>query len=439
MPPIGWSQQGLGTILWDGQCCSSGNTSSPAFLLVHAAVQEPFPKTRGVLNNLVLLSDSDREKSNWWTEQVNLWKQWSLVAPTNWIKITLDVSVWGWRAVCNSVTTEWPWSQNETLFQINYLQSSSPLVFPEGPPTSSNSLSLHGQYFSHFLLQSQRRDNIIIPMQSSQGDLAMVHVSEHLTIVANHLPGHLNMVADAEPRILRDHWDWQLHPANFHKITLKWGLFTVDLFASRLAHHLPVYFTWRRDPQAASATNLCLYKEILCKSSTVTDVEHPLGDQPSTSRSGDITPVWKSQSLYPVLLSSLFDFPHLITFPPDQMLSQGSPSPPFCPQEIQLAAWLTSGNTAKQKSYQKKLQNSTRHLGEASPQCLLTQSFTSARVSALHRTEIPFWFCSRYCWLNCTRMAMLIAHWIYLDLPFHQCTNTLMDIQLGNTHKHPVS
>ena len=72
------------------------------------------------------------------------------------------------------------------------------LSFTKDLPTSSNSLSLHGQYFSHFLLQSQRRDNITIPLQSSQGDLAMVHVSEHLTMVANHLPGHLTMVADAD-------------------------------------------------------------------------------------------------------------------------------------------------------------------------------------------------------------------------------------------------
>ena len=37
-----------------------------------------------------------------------------------------------------------------------------------------------------------------------------------------------------------------------------------------------------------------------------------------------VAPVWKSQSWYPVLLSLLFNFPHLITSPPDQLLSQES-------------------------------------------------------------------------------------------------------------------
>ena len=77
-------------------------------------------------------------------------------------------------------------------------------------------------------------------------------MSQNISLVANHLPGHLNTVADAESRILMDHWDWQLHPGIFHKISLKWGPFAVDLFASRLTHQLPVYFSWRPDPQAAT-------------------------------------------------------------------------------------------------------------------------------------------------------------------------------------------
>ena len=39
---------------------------------------------------------------------------------------------------------------------------------------------------------------------------------------------------------------------------------------------------------------------------------------------------------------TVFDLPHLITSPLDQLLSQESLSPPFQPQEVQLAVWPTS-------------------------------------------------------------------------------------------------
>ena len=49
----------------------------------------------------------------------------------------------------------------------------------------------------------------------------------------------------------------QLHPKIFLKINQIWGPLTVDLFASRLAHQLPAYFSWRPDSQA-SATDASL-------------------------------------------------------------------------------------------------------------------------------------------------------------------------------------
>ena len=102
-----------------------------------------------------------------------------------------------------------------------------------------------------------------------------------------------------------------------------------------------------------------------------------------------VAPVWKSQSWYPVLLS-LFDFPHLIASPPDQLLSQESLSPLLQPQEVQLAVWPTSGVSVKQKSFQNKLQNSSWHHGETSPQKLTTHSFTSGSAGVLNGTEVSF-------------------------------------------------
>ena len=185
-------------------------------------------------------------------------------------------------------------------------------------------------------------------------------MSQNIPLVANHLPGRLNIVADTESRMVRDRWDWQLHPSIFHKINQKWGPFAVDLFASRLTHQLP-YFSWRPDPQAA-ATDAFLrvwppkigYANppwgLMLR--VLSEISHQQVDVVI------VAPVWKSQSWYTVLLSLLVDYPHLITSPLDQLLSQYSLPPPFQHQEVQLAVWPTSGDSVKQRSFKNRLQNS---------------------------------------------------------------------------------
>ena len=81
-------------------------------------------------------------------------------------------------------------------------------------------------------------------------------MSQNISLVTNHLPGHLNTVADRESRVLLDRWDWQLHPKIFFKINQIWGPLTTDLFASRLTHQLLAYFSWRPDPQALAVDAL---------------------------------------------------------------------------------------------------------------------------------------------------------------------------------------
>jgi len=86
-------------------------------------------------------------------------------------------------------------------------------------------------------------------MPPCQAGMGVVHVTK-ITLVANHLPGYLNTAADRESRTLQDRWDWQIHPNIFLRINLKWVPLSVDLFALRLTHQLPEYFSWGPDPYA---------------------------------------------------------------------------------------------------------------------------------------------------------------------------------------------
>ena len=80
--------------------------------------------------------------------------------------------------------------------------------------------------------------------------LWMWALQRDITLTAQHIPGVSNIVADTESRTVRDRTDWKLSPEIFSQINQIFGPLEVDLFASRLTHQLPCYFSWRLDPLA---------------------------------------------------------------------------------------------------------------------------------------------------------------------------------------------
>ena len=71
-----------------------------------------------------------------------------------------------------------------------------------------------------------------------------------INLIAEHLPGVLNSIADQESWVMRDRSDWMLNPRIFNKIQQKWGQLEVDMFASRLTTQLKRFFSWRPDTEA---------------------------------------------------------------------------------------------------------------------------------------------------------------------------------------------
>ena len=67
---------------------------------------------------------------------------------------------------------------------------------------------------------------------------------------AEYCPNRLNVRADWESRNATDSSDWKLHQIFFLKIAKLLGTPAVDLFASRLRHHLPQYMAWNLDPNS---------------------------------------------------------------------------------------------------------------------------------------------------------------------------------------------
>jgi len=81
-------------------------------------------------------------------------------------------------------------------------------------------------------------------------EMWMWALDKDITLIAQYIPGVSNTIADTESRTLRDRSDWMLCPQTFQTIKETFGPLNVDLFASRLTHQMPRFFSWRPDPLA---------------------------------------------------------------------------------------------------------------------------------------------------------------------------------------------
>jgi len=143
-------------------------------------------------------------------------------------------------------------------------------------------------------------------------DLWMWCLERYIHITAQHLPGVLNTIANAESRSCKGRTDWKLNPVIFQRINQTFGPLETGLFASRLTAQCPHYFSWRLDPYA-TATDAFLQ--------TWTDLKgyanppwNLIGRvlvqvQRQQVRIVLVAPIWRGQPWFPVLLGILIDYP----------------------------------------------------------------------------------------------------------------------------------
>lgn len=69
-------------------------------------------------------------------------------------------------------------------------------------------------------------------------------------ITVEYLPSKLNVKIDLGSRHAESSSEWKLFPEVFQLIEKIFDQPTIDLFASRLSHHLKQYVDWKTDPNS---------------------------------------------------------------------------------------------------------------------------------------------------------------------------------------------
>ena len=278
-----------------------------------------------------------------------------------------DASNSGWGATNGQDRTGGLWSAVESAHHINYLELLAVFLalktFAED--LSHRTVLVKSDNISAVTYINQKGGAHSKQLCNLATEIWEWCLTHRITLVAEHLPGIANTIADQESRKTRDRCNWMLNPSIFQAIQEQLGLLEVYLFTSCLTKLLLRFYSWRPDPEATDAFTQnwalsrgfanppwCLINHCLCQVAC------------QQARIVLLTLWWNTQSWFPVVLGMLEDHslllpdnPNLVSLPVGHqfILPQGVP---------QLIAWPISGNPSHHRAFLEKLQNFSFHHGD---------------------------------------------------------------------------
>lgn len=214
----------------------------------------------------ISLSQPSLQDLTWWASPMpHSHNSQDITPPPFDLTIRTDASLRGWGATCGGRTTGGHWNLEEAKQHINCLELKAAILALKSflgeriqlPPHGLGQLSPH-----HILLEMDnttavayvnRRGGTRSPTLSL---LALELWSFLLTrgswVTARHLPGVLNVEADAASREFNARTEWMLRKDVFRDIARRFYVPEIDLFASRLNHQVPLYVSRLPDPGASA-------------------------------------------------------------------------------------------------------------------------------------------------------------------------------------------
>ena len=209
-------------------------------------------------HEMVEISTEAKQELLWWNHQAQKYNGTPLIPRPPDMVIETDASSLGWGATLKGpdLRTGGLWSVEERQMHINGLELLAASLAIQAFAKDQINISILVKtdnvstkaYINHL---GGAHSKI---MNSLATQIWKWCIERKICLTAEHLPGKLNQVADTESRTVRDRCDWMIHPGLFALIQKAVGPLEIDLFASRLTHQLPRYYSWRPDP-AADATD----------------------------------------------------------------------------------------------------------------------------------------------------------------------------------------
>ena len=284
---------------------------------------------------LTQLDQASKEEILWWRDHLQAWNGRALFQKPVELIIDTDASRKGWGAYCQGISTGGPWCLEEKKVTHQLPRTLSRFISHQDVHQGKGMCSCKvtdGQCCSGCIHQQDGRHSHSQVLSNLALDLWDWCIHHHMEVSAQHLPGHLNVRADRESRLLLDSSDWKLDPAVFQLILQRWGPLEIDLFASRLTYQLKQFVSWRPDPLAIHSDAFSMSWHNIQGSAFPPFALIGRCLQQIVRQNVEqlilVAPVWPSQPWYPLLLQLCIDHPLLFPMSPT-LLTRDNQSHPF--------------------------------------------------------------------------------------------------------------
>ncbi|KZR97528.1 Uncharacterized protein APZ42_007543, partial [Daphnia magna] len=152
------------------------------------------------LNQLVTLSPEACLDLQWWVDHLRQSNGKAILPSCPDLSIFADASLQGWGAVCDSVTTRGPWPQVDRSRHINELELLGALYALQTFTRESRSISVHlfldnSTAVAYVNKCGGTRSRTLSAITSKIVEWCE---SRNISVLASHLPGVLNSIADRE-------------------------------------------------------------------------------------------------------------------------------------------------------------------------------------------------------------------------------------------------
>ena len=331
---------------------------------------------------------------SWWLCSVNTMKGRSLAPFKTSATITTDASLMGWGGHMNNQTIQGLWPDKMKTQHINNLELEAVFLTVKHflPQLRNKSVLVRSDNTTVVQYINKQGGTRSVLLCQETWKLWNLALENNMILIAAHIAGVSNTLADQLSRFKIKSTEWSLNPLVTQQIFNMWGMPLIDLFASAQNRKAPVYCSWTKDPAAFAMDALSISWENM-----FAFAYPPLSLIPKVLQHMQqcqcelilIAPFWSRQTWYPQLLQLLIAPPVKLPLLKN-LLTQGKTNIPHPnPEVFQLTAWRLSTKVLKQKAFQKTLESCSLSHGDLEHKRITKASSENFTAGVLNGKLIP--------------------------------------------------
>ncbi len=331
---------------------------------------------------LVPLSPEVMDEIYWWMDERNLRRGVKLFHPGPQLTLFTDASLEGWGGHLGEKQCSGVWPPSQQQKHINFLEMKAvQLAMREFVDDLTGKVVVVMTDNTTVLGLVKNEGSTHSPQLSDLAREVLTWTDQHdITVIARHIPGRLNVLADHLSRNRISHTEWSLRAQDVEPLWNLWFRPHVDLFATEKNNLLPTFVApfqtetcWRVDAFSFNWNNLLGYAfpPVPLVRRTIQQLDE------GNCTVILIAPWWPTQTWFQELLDRLVDSPREL--PVHAKLLRHALRGDFHqePGLFRLHAWLVSSNHYQREVIRRKWLRSLPEAGDPEPESCMTTDGTN--------------------------------------------------------------